>query len=65
MEGACGKVVRHRCGYALWVRVLGHVEGLVVVEYRDGGRLGTLVYLCPGCGKPLKLWWDAPVGAGL
>ena len=59
-----GKVVRHRCGYALWTRVVGSVEwaGQIVVEYRDGGGMGLVVYACPRCGKELKLWWLVPGG---
>ena len=63
MAGAWGgKVVRHRCGYPLSTRLIGAAEwmGQVVVEYRDGGGMGPVVYLCPGCGKPLKLWWPVP-----
>ena len=63
MQGAwCGKVVRHRCGYALSTRLIGAAEwvGQVVVEYRAGGGMGPVVYMCPGCGKPLKLWWPVP-----
>src|SRR6266702_1354399 len=37
---------------SLWVCALEGV-GQVVVEYRDGGGRGPVVYVCPGCGKPL------------
>jgi len=65
MAGAwSGKVVRHRCGYALSTRLIGAAEwaGQVVVEYSDGGGMGLVVYACPACGKPLKVWWPAPDG---
>jgi hypothetical protein len=34
----------------------------VLVGYRDAGpgALPMQVFCCPGCGKPLKLWWHLP-----
>jgi hypothetical protein len=73
MQGwqACGKVVHHRCGMTLWVRAMyqgvedgsGNIapyggSGDVLVEYRTCVD-GMIVYLCPGCDGPLRLWWDA------
>ncbi len=64
-----GKLVRHSCGYPLWVRVLHQFEvisdgavvsqegkGDVVVEYRDNG---FVVWMCPQCCGELRLWWDS------
>jgi hypothetical protein len=33
---------------------------MVVVNYRDGSPTGLVVFLCPGCSKPLQLWWADP-----
>lgn len=67
-EGDRGKQVPHRCGYLLWVRVLGQMEwsGQVVVEYRagDGGWKSLPVYSCPRCGKRLNMWWHVPRKGG-
>src|SRR6266571_1429499 len=54
-----GKQVRHECGFLFRVVVLTQVADAVVVEYRgEGGGMGVLVlYHCPRCDKPLRLWW--------
>jgi hypothetical protein len=31
-----------------------------LVNYRDGGPGGFVVFLCPGCLGVLKLWWSVP-----
>jgi hypothetical protein len=55
--GSGGKWVHHRCGARLWAIVIGRLDGMVVVNYRDGSPTGLVVSLCPGCGVPLQLWW--------
>ena len=63
-----GKLVHHRCGYALWMQVIGQAEWAerVMVEYRDGySKTGSLpLYACPECGKRLKLWWQVSQSGG-
>ncbi len=65
------RVVRHRCGYPLLAKVIdvfewcpawrtAYVPPAVVVNYRD--RSGQVVFLCPGCGISLQLWWDLEEG---
>jgi hypothetical protein len=58
------KQMRHACGYVLWSCVMGAVNGMIVVNYRDGirGETGALVWNCPKCGEPLQLWWNDPAG---
>lgn len=48
---------RHRCGYQLWAVVLDRLGAHVVVNFRDGSCDGMVVFLCPGCGGELQLWW--------
>jgi len=55
-----GKLVHHRCGYPLWAVVLERFNGVTVVNYRDQGPQGLIVFVCPGCGCPLQLWWQVP-----
>lgn len=70
-DGRERKQVRHRCGYPLQSEVLSRfvplderatvqVGSSVVVNYR--GLNGVLTNLCPGCGKPLQLWWEGAQG---
>ncbi len=68
-----GKMVHHRCGYPLWVRMMDQFEavgdgsvvaaegvGDVVVEYRDPSvGNGPMVYICPRCRSVLQLWWES------
>ncbi len=58
--GCAGKVVHHKCGYPLWSFVMHRFDETTLVNYRDGGSGGFVVFLCPGCGKPLPLWWSVP-----
>lgn len=59
-----GKLWAHGCGYMLWAVVRGKVGDAVVVEYRDGDdvRRDVPLYHCPGCAKPLQLWWRLSAG---
>lgn len=75
-RGPYGKLVHHRCGYPLWSQELTRFDGSlcqamgvarpegidVLVGYRDAGpgQRPMQVFCCPGCGKPLKLWWHLP-----
>ncbi len=57
-----GRVVRHRCGSLLWVRAhtrLGWARARCV-EYRDANDLdhSLVLFHCPACQQPLRLWWD-------
>ncbi len=69
-DGRLRKQVRHKCGYELQAEVLrafGAFDDVVtvpagshvVMNYR--GLNGVLTNVCPGCGKPLKLWWEGSV----
>src|SRR6266487_23521 len=57
-----GKVVQHSCGYPLWVRAFTRLEWASsrCVEYRDAANLdhSLIIFHCPLCKKPLRLWWD-------
>ncbi len=66
-DGRARKQVRHSCGYPLQAEVLSQFDPLddggtvqvgvvVVVNYR--GLDGVLTWVCPRCGKPLKMWWE-------
>jgi hypothetical protein len=69
VPGSIGKVVHHRCGYTLWAFVVERFAAdeydwiarqeaaSVLVNYRDPAN-GQVVFMCPCCGKPLKLWWE-------
>jgi hypothetical protein len=62
------KTVHHRCGYSLvtkitacWGPVVDHhdyapVTTQVHVSYWDEAM--QPVFVCPGCGKELQVWWD-------
>ena len=64
-----GKVVHHRCGYELRAFVVEQFAAdeydwiarqeaaSAVVNYRDPAN-EAVVFTCPRCGKPLKLWWE-------
>ena len=64
------KLVRHRCGQPLWAEtsfleavedeMCVSVPAKAVVNYRSAspGAAEVLVWVCPGCGKPLRIWWD-------
>jgi hypothetical protein len=68
-DSSLGKLVHHRCGYGLWAFVVERFAAdeydwiarqeaaSVLVNYRDSAD-GQVVFLCPRCGKPLKLWWE-------
>lgn len=69
-DGRMRKQVHHSCGYPLQAGVLGRFESVVggatvqvgaavVVNYR--GLDGVLTWVCPRCGKPLKMWWRGSV----
>ena len=51
---------RHACGYRLWMEATTCVEDCVLVNYRsaESGASPLVVWQCPGCGEPLKLWWS-------
>ena len=68
------KLVHHKCGHPLWTKVFDRLtvpEGSqaasngekVILHYYDAhpdsSTPDLIVFLCPGCGQPLKLWWDA------
>ncbi len=73
MDGSDGrrrKQVHHSCGYPLQSEMLSEFvppddsatvqEGSrVVVHYRSLN--GVLTWVCSGCGKPLKVWWEGPL----
>ncbi|HLI08566.1 MAG TPA: hypothetical protein VKV40_18535 [Ktedonobacteraceae bacterium] len=72
-RGASGKRWRHSGGYPLWAQVGLRLEPLeewettgmercVVVSYRSAvvGTSALLLFHCPGCGRPLRLWWSLP-----
>ena len=59
--------MHHRCGYALWAYVFSVLgDDAVVVHYRDCAAnpevITPLVFLCPKCHQPLRLWWNDPTG---
>ena len=58
--GQDGKWVTHKCGYQLWSFVMHRFDESTLVNYRDGGPGGFVVFLCPGCLGVLKLWWSVP-----
>ncbi len=55
-----GKLLHHRCGYPLWSVVHERFNGVMLVNYRDQSPRGLLIFICPGCGKSLQLWWQVP-----
>jgi hypothetical protein len=60
MVGREGKAVHHQCGHLLWAVVVHPFDESTLVSYRDGGSMGLVVFVCPSCGKPLRLWWSVP-----
>jgi hypothetical protein len=70
-----GKLVHHKCGHPLFVDGYQEFQPLpvfaepgcidVLVVYRDAmEERPTVVFCCPGCNKPLKLWWKRRVEEG-
>jgi hypothetical protein len=54
---------QHRCGYWLEVAATTCIDDCVLVDYRSAepGATPLVVWRCPRCEAPLKVWW--PVDA--
>jgi len=52
---------RHRCGQWLEVAATSCIGEYVLVDYRNAepGASPLVVWRCPRCEEPLKLWWLA------
>ena len=68
MQERPAKAVHHRCGYPLVTKVVkcwgpslnGHAAmsaNMVLVGYWDA-ETRLPVYVCPGCQKELRVWWQ-------